>query len=287
MFQFRNSWQEDFTKESNYYSIKVWSWGEVKGLRLDYIMHAFVIPNEPLNLQYDYLKILAEMTSYLARENPEPKTLHLGGGGYCFPRYLEAVYPKSVNDVVEIDPAVTQVVYEELGLPSDTSIKTYNEDARRFLIRQKKGNSYDIVIGDVFSERSTPYHLTTLEFDRLVKANMKEDGVYLINIVDDYRRGRYMPSVIYTLRQVFTNVYLFSVKESWSDAGAGRYILAATDRRIDLTDYKNFITEDGQRRAVSNPLDEISLNKYLTERKAILLTDDYAPTDILVTLLFR
>ena len=103
---------------------------------------------------------------------------------------MEVVYPGSINEVVEIDPAVTEVAYEELGLPRETSIKTYNQDARLFLIQRKTEDKYDIVIGDVFNDLSTPYHLTTLEFDKLVKANMEADGIYLVNIIDDYYKWK-------------------------------------------------------------------------------------------------
>jgi len=169
----------------------------------------------------------------------------------------------------------------------ETSIKTYNQDARLFLLQRKVEDKYDIVIGDVFNDKSTPYHLTTLEFDRLVKANMEEDGIYLVNIVDDYEHGRYMPSFIHTLRQTFNHVYLFSTDESWEETGISTFVIAATDRGIYLADYKKFVIGGGQREVSGNPYDKIKLEEYLAQRDPILLTDDYAPTDILVAPLFR
>ena len=104
---------------------------------------------------------------------------------------------------MEIDPAVTQVAHEELGLPLDTSSKTYNRDARLFLIQRKTVDKYNIVIGDVFNDFSTPYHLTTLEFGKPVEANLEEDGIYLVNI-NDYPHSRYTPSFIHTLKRVMS-----------------------------------------------------------------------------------
>ncbi|MFC1966330.1 fused MFS/spermidine synthase [Chloroflexota bacterium] len=200
---------------------------------------------------------------------------------------MEAVYPDSFNEVVEIDPAVTQVAYEELGLSLETSIKTYNQDARLYLIQRKAADRYDIVIGDVFNDHATPYHLTTLEFNKLVKANMAEDGIYLINIVGDYKNGRYMPSFIHTLQQTFGHVYLFNTGEIWEEVGISTFVIVTTDRRIDLAEYERFITDSGRKKPIGEPYDEIKLEKYLAERDLILLTDDYAPTDILVAPLFR
>jgi len=288
LFQFSESWQEAYTKESNYYTIQVKQGGRnVKVLILDHMIQSYANPDNPTILVYDYIKVFEEIVRYITLENHSPRVLHLGGGGYTFPRYMEAVYLGSVNEVVEIDPAVTQVAYEELGLPPETRIKTYNQDARLFLIQRETGAGYDIVIGDVFNDRSTPYHLTTLQFAKLVRANMEEDGIYLVNIIDVYERGRYMPSFIHTLRQVFNHVYVFSTEQSQGEAGISTFVIIATDRCIDLDGYKKFVTEDGKKKLYGEPYDEIRLEEYLAERDPILLTDDYAPTDILVAHLFQ
>ncbi|MBI4180384.1 MAG: fused MFS/spermidine synthase, partial [Chloroflexi bacterium] len=286
--QFRESWQKDYTRESNYFTIQVVQGDvNVKVLVIDHLIHSYVRPGEPTFLLYDYTRVFAEIVKYIIREDPAPRVLHLGGGGYVFPRSMEAVYPESVNEVVEIDPAVTQVAHEELGLPLDTSIRTYNQDARLFLIQRKSGEKYNIVIGDVFNDRSTPFHLTTLEFNKLIKANMAKDGIYLVNIIDDYEQGRYLPAFINTLRHAFNYVYLFNTRENEKNAAASTFVIAATDHRINLTDYTKFITEDGKGNITGNPQDGNKLEEYLAAREPILLTDDYAPTDILVASLFR
>ncbi len=284
IFQSKESWQENFTRESNYYSIRVLNGADnVKVLILDNLIHSYVRPDTPTMLLYDYLQVFWEITRYVARDNLASRVLQLGGGGYSFPRYLETIYPLSTNEVVEIDPAVTQVAYEELGLPRDTRIKTYNQDARLFFIQRKTGEKYDIIIGDVFNDRATPYHLTTLEFGWLVKANLKEDGIYLVNVIDDYEKGRYMPSFVHTLKRVFKHVYLFRPGE----VRIAPLVIVATDRGIDLADYKKFVTDDGRRELVGKPFDEIELEQLLAKRDPLLLTDDRAPTDILVAPLVR
>ncbi|MFC1957605.1 fused MFS/spermidine synthase [Chloroflexota bacterium] len=288
LFQMRESWQKNYTRESNYYTIKVFQADDnIKILSLDHLIHSYTNPDDPTVLIYDYVNVFEEITRYVTRGNRAPRVLHLGGGGYTFPRYLETIYPESTNEVVEIDPAVTEVVHEELGLPLETSIRTYNQDARFFLIKRKAEEKYDIVIGDVFNDHSTPFHLTTLEFDKLLKDNMEEDGIYLVNIIDDYRDGKYMPAFIHTLKQVFNYVYLFNTGESWEEAKVGTFVIMATDRPIDFADYRKFVTATGKHRLVGIPHNEIKLEQYLADKKPILLTDDHVPTDILVALLFR
>jgi len=104
----------------------------------------------------------------------------------------------------------------------------------------------------------------------------------LLNIIGDYARGQYMPAMINTLEHAFAHVYLIGALDSWEGAGAGTYVLAATDRTLDLTDYYDFIAGGVRRNAVGNVHDESGLEQYLAARKPVLLTDDYVPTDILV-----
>ena len=194
---------------------------------------------------------------------------------------MEAVYPDSINEVVEIDPLVTQVAHDELWLPLDTSIKTINQDARLFLIQRDTIEKYDVVIGDVVNGIAVPYHLTTLEFNRLVKANMEEDGIYLLNIIansDNIRK--YIASMIYTLEHAFDNIYFFYKPETWGLPYLDTYIIAATDRYIDLNAYNDF--HGGPPTQVGVPIDETALQQFLAEEEPILLTDDHAPTDILL-----
>ncbi len=283
LFQFRETWNQHYTKESNYYTIRVMDGANNKKLLvLDHLIHSFNVPGDPYVLTYDYLKIFRELTSYALEGNPAPRILHLGGGGYSFPQYMQAAYPESVNEVVEIDAAVTQVTYDYLGLPRDTIIRTYNQDARLFLMHRQAVEKYDIVIGDVFNDLATPFHLTTLEFDRMVKANMTEYGLYLINIIDDYATGRYMPSVIYTLKHVFDHVYLFGTPRGWEVKGRATFVIIATDRKIDLSEYEGFIKESSKEAVVGIAHDERLLQHYLVWRDPVLLTDDHAPTDVLV-----
>ncbi|MFC1815818.1 fused MFS/spermidine synthase [Thermodesulfobacteriota bacterium] len=297
LFQYRESWQEYFATESNYFTIRVFEdvrdEQAVRSLYLDNFAQSYVIPDKPEILVYDYLKVLEEVIRYFARENQSPRVLHLGGGGYCLPRYLELVYPDSLNEVVEIDPAVTKVAHILLGLPQETRVKTYNQDARNFLIKRESKERYDIIVGDVFNDYSTPFHLSTMQFSRLVKSHMQKDGVYLLN-VNDYEFSQYTPSFVHTLKQVFNHVYLFSVNEDWKKEDDGSLvvtstdrIIVATDRRIDLSGYMRFVTNNNQEEPIGYPLDEKELQNYLAHRKPLLLTDDYAPTDILLAPIFK
>ncbi|MFC2023031.1 fused MFS/spermidine synthase, partial [Chloroflexota bacterium] len=97
--QFRGLWDESFTKESNYYTIQVETQDDEKVLILDYMVHGRVVLDDPTDLRLNHIRIFAEMLSYLAIENSAPYVLHLGGGSYSFSRYMEEIYPESINEV--------------------------------------------------------------------------------------------------------------------------------------------------------------------------------------------
>ncbi len=90
-----------------------------------------------------------------------------------------------------------------------------------------------------------------------------------------------MASTIRTLKQVFQNVYLFNTTPNWDFSGPATYVLAATDRTIDLADFRKF-NDRNEKGANAFALDEAKLAEYVASRDALILTDEYAPTDILL-----
>ena len=191
------------TRETNYFCIIVKDEerdGEpVRVLILDRLVHSYTSLNDPTKLVYGYERAYADVTAYQAQRLGRLSALFIGGGGYTFPRYMEAVYPGSELDVIEIDPGVTQVAYDSLGLQPEAHIVTYNEDARMFLAREP-ARSYDLILGDAFNDFSVPYHLTTREFNDRVRAWLADDGYYVVNIIDG-PRGRFLRAYAHTLRQ--------------------------------------------------------------------------------------
>jgi hypothetical protein len=109
----------------------------------------------------------------------------------------------------------------------------------------------------------------------------------MINIIDDFQSGRYIPSCIYTLKQVFKHVSLFSPsEENWDEFGVCTFIIVASDRYIDPQEYKQ-VMQNPSETLSAFPSYETTLDNYLSKRQPILLTDDHAPTDILVAPLIR
>ena len=51
-------------------------------------------------------------------------------------------------------------------------------------ILEEPSGAYDLVVGDAFSSRSVPWHLTTEEFLAEVRRVLRPDGVYAMNLID-------------------------------------------------------------------------------------------------------
>ena len=277
----------DCIRESNYYCIRVTD-AEVEGgqpvkvLHLDNLLHSYVSLEDPTLLVYSYQNVFAEIATYVAQQNPSPRVLFIGGGGYTMPRHLEAVYPQSTLEVIEIDPEVTRVAFEYLGLRPDTAIVTYNEDARMAVPKLPRGR-YDLVIGDMFgSDVSVPYHLTTREFNEQVGALLKGRGIYAVNVIDRLHSGRFLKAYVNTLQRTFPYVYILQDNARWDDDRLQTYVVAASFQPLSRAALERANMEAGRGETVSRFMPEDTLASWLDSSGAILLTDNYAPVDNLL-----
>jgi len=289
MLAFRWGWlRGPCTRETNYFCIRVKEEehdGEpVRVLFLDRLLHSYTSLDDPTKLIYGYEKIYAEVTAYRAQRDNHLRALFIGGGGYTFPRYMETVYPGSDIHVIEIDPGVTQVAYDLLGLSRDTEIVTYNEDARLFLEREPTG-AYDLVIGDAFNDFSVPYHLTTKEFNDRVRAWLEGDGLYVVNIVDG-AWGHFLRAYTHTLRQTFHHVYLAPTIKSWRHSPRSTFVLIASDTPLDLASLETLDVVDGGPLLARQLLSEEETDALLAEGRVVMLTDQYAPVEQMLAPVF-
>jgi spermidine synthase len=254
-------------------------------LMLDRLIHSYVVPDDPTALDYGYEQAYSNLTRLHAAGRQRVDTLFIGGGGYSFPRYVEAVYPASTVDVIEIDPAVIAVAYERLGLPASSRIRSFNEDARVFLTEWTDPKRYDLVYGDAFNDLSIPYHLTTVEFNRIVANRLKPDGVYLTNIIDKFDGGEFLKAEVNALRVSFPHVYVFGRGERFGPFDRNTYVVMASKQPLDRAAF-DAVTSRDHADVRTTLLPDDRLKTYLASGRAITLTDDFVPVDQLLANLF-
>lgn len=280
-------------KETDYYTIKLCrsfsSDGKTRleALVLDNLIHSYVCKNNPLHIEYEYERIYADVLNWKFRKNDHFKTLTIGGGGYTFPRYMEVYYPNAEIDVVEIDPQVTEIAYEHLGLPRDTRIRSFNTDGRWYVINCQK--KYDVIFLDAYNDLTVPYHLTTYEFLSLLRDLLTENGIILSNIIDNFRKGEFLPSYLKTLEKVFGEgrVFLLSVSPKFEDLKISTFIVLASKGDLNIRDLDRYLMAHRRKGRTRTALVPEEMVKEMLKRRALVLTDDFCPVDNLIAPVFE
>jgi MFS family permease/spermidine synthase len=256
-----------------------------KVLILDRLVHSYTNSDDARDLRYQYEKVGAEVADFLSERDGRVDSFFIGGGGYSLPKYIELEHPQSILDVAEIDPGVTAIARDELGLARNTKIKSLNADARLILSAISPTHKYNFVLGDAFNDFSVPYHLTTREFNRLVRSHMTDDGIYMLNLID----GGDLPflgAFARTLRQTFAYVYVVTNGGQLRGTLRATYVILASPQPIDLEALRRFPSHDGEKN-IGQWLVEQRETESLIASDNLILTDDFVPTDRLLAPMFE
>jgi spermidine synthase len=278
-------------RETSYYCIRVTAERAADGhvfrvMSLDRLVHSYNSIEEPMRLHYGYQRTYAELTAYAAQRSPQLRALFVGGGGYTLPRYMEAAYPDAVLEVAEIDPGVTRTAIELMGLSPRTRVVTYGTDARE-VVEAKQGSApYDLVFGDAFNDFQIPYHLTTREFAQKIRNLLKPEGLYLALVIDRMRGGRFMASLVRTLKEAFPHVYVLSDVARTMAPRAQTYVVAASATALDQERLRSIRGQGAGGEVTVQVMPADAMEDWLRGTDPVLLTDDYAPADNLMAPIF-
>lgn len=250
-------------------------------LRLDTLRHSYVDLEDPTYLDFSYAQALEDV---LAVEHPPPDPIdavHIGGGGFTFPRYLRATRPGTQSTVLELDPLLVDLSIDELGFEPGPDVEVITGDARLTLGLLPDGEA-DLVIGDAFGGVSVPWHLTTREFVQLVHDKLRPGGTYALNMID-YGARDFARAEMATLADVFEHVAAFAPADRFAPPGVsagGNYVLVASDDPIDVAAIVARNNASGDDEAAVSTADG-SLQAFVGD--AEVLRDDDAPVDQLLT----
>ncbi|TAK25507.1 MAG: hypothetical protein EPO26_03840 [Chloroflexota bacterium] len=260
--------------------------GPTLTLWLDHLSHSRISLFDPKRLSFSYLRAYGDLTAVVARDNPNFRALVVGAGAYGFPRYIEDVYPSAIVYAIEIDPVLTEISHRRFGLRRDTRIITRHGDARAVLSDWTGVDAFDIVYADAFNDLAMPWHLTTIEFLRVLKARMAPNAMYVSNVIDQPRRhGAIARSFVATIATVFPYTYALR----WGPPESTRIetlVIVGSGRPIDFGPFDRVetIPEIPGARFGSARVEEIE--RAAGDPDAVRLTDDYAPIDQLVAPLY-
>ncbi len=142
--------------------------------------------DNPGELFFEYIARMGHVIDQLKLPGEPLTALHLGAGALTIPRYIEATRPGSRQQVIELEPALVELVRRELPLPRGASIRVRYGDARATLAKLPTGlrGAVDVLVVDVFGGARIPAHVTSVEFYRECSEFLAPGGVLLVNVAD-------------------------------------------------------------------------------------------------------
>ena len=241
-------------------------------LLLDRVRNSYVDLDDPSHLEFRYARVMGDLIAGSFPDGPLD-VVYIGGGGFTFPAYFDAVRPGTTHTVLEIDQELVEIGRRHLGL--DPATEVIVEDARRSLGRVDAGSA-DLVLGDAFSGLSVPWHLTTVEFVEAIDDVLAPGGIYTMNVID-YGDLDFVRAETRTLMEAFEHVAVFAPPAYLEGSAGGNFVLAASPAEIDVDAVAARIAaRNGEEEALTGA----ELEAFVGD--APLLTDDFAPVDQMI-----
>lgn len=168
-------------------------------LEVDGTPQSHVDLDDPRTLRFEYVARMGAVIDLVREPRAAVTAVHLGAGALSLPRYVEHTRPGSRQQVVELEPALWDLVREQLPLPRGAQIRVRIGDAHAVAARLPAGlqGAADVVVSDVFAGAQTPAHLTTVGYFRTLAGLLRPDGVLLVNVGDG-------PGLAFARRQIAT-----------------------------------------------------------------------------------
>lgn len=185
--------------------------------------------DDPTHLHFEYVARMGAVIDRLRMPRQPLTAVHLGAGALTIPRYVEATRPGSRQQVIELEPALVELVREHLPLPKGAAIRIRIGDAREGVGRLPAGliGAVDLLVSDVYSGAQTPAHLTTIEFYTAAARLLAPDGVLLVNVADGSGLA-FARRQVATVRAVLPHVIVLAEVQTLKGRRFGNLVIAAS-----------------------------------------------------------
>jgi len=272
-----------YARDTIYHRISVSDEGEYRYLKLDRYWQSAVDRRAPQHTVFQYTDYLHLGVLFVPAVR---RVLFVGMGGGTGPSRFYRDYPQARIDVVEIDPAVVATARRYFDLPDGPRLAVHVQDGRLWI--RRTADRYDLIVLDAYLIDTIPFHLATREFYESAAAHLAPGGAVVSNVIGAIR-GPQSPlfrAFDKTFRSVFPAVYVFPVGGG-GDEGLENIIMVGTSgpeqTRAEVLARAERAVARGQIRIDGFVRDAGDLYDGPIETGDVpLLTDDYAPTDVLV-----
>jgi spermidine synthase/Flp pilus assembly protein TadD len=247
----------------------------------DTLRHSEIIMGDINDLLYEYTIVYDDITRLMCQNKNQLNVMFIGGGGYVFPRYIQANWPGSRIDVVEIDPAVTKAAIEAFGLEKNSPINIFTMDARNYVDKLLEDGhngkpipKYDFIYEDAFNDYSVPYQLVTREFNDKIAEILSDDGAYIMNLIDTHESAQFLGAAINTLQKTFPYVYV-TAELNEHPVTRETFVVVAAKKPVDMMALRD------KKIKIWHPT-EAQMEHFRKSSRGIVLTDDYTPVENLL-----
>jgi spermidine synthase len=196
-------------------------------LTVDGAPQSYVDLDDPLHLEFEYVRRLAHVLDLAGTDGAPLDVLHLGGGGLTLPRYAAVARPGSRQRVVEADAELVALVREFLPLPDAARVAVETADARAALEASPPASA-DLVVADVFGGDRVPAQMTTVGCARAAARVLRPDGIYAANLADAAPFG-FLGAQLATFGTAFAQVCVVAEPPVLRGRRFGNVLLLASD----------------------------------------------------------
>lgn len=220
-------------------------------------------------LYYDYAMAAPLMVPDKNPDSMEVLILGMGTGTYA--TQCRKYFGDMNIEGVEIDEKITKLSRKYFALPDDINVTTY--DGRAFL--NASDRKYDVIMVDAYQDITIPFQMSSVEFFRLVKSHLNENGVMVVNMNmrgnDDGDINQYLAD---TISSVFGNVYTVEV-----DNSTNRELFASDNN--DMTGVLNDNISGIKDADLRFMMNKVRDNSIAYNAGKLIMTDDNAPVELL------
>ena len=189
---------------------------------------------DPTRLEWSYVRRIGDVIDLFRPPSSAADVVHVGGGAGTLARYVAATRSGSWQELYEIDPGVTALAREHLGLRPSPWLRVRTGDAAA-LLRRRADESADLVIGDAFegSPASVPPVLLTEDHAEEVRRVLRPGGVYVVNVVDEPALSIVREQAA-LLRERFAHVLAIAPRKVLRRRAGGNVLLVASAQPLPL-----------------------------------------------------
>lgn len=197
----------------------------------------------------------------------------IGLAGGTTARQATFVFEDIMIDGFEIDPKVVEIGRKYFGM-TQPNLNVHIEDGRWGLSHINA--KFDIISVDAYRPPYIPWHMTTIEFFKIVSDHLTEDGVLVINIGRSPLDRTLVNDLSTTVAEIFPSIFIMDLPDSFNSV---LFATKQTGSWQDLALNYNMLVEMDADPLLLDAMEMTILNQQPPALTTQVYTDDHAPIE--------